>query len=104
MLPSNFTKWHVVFILFMSLQTVVLITEGKFADPAAAEKAAVQIRTKLADLFVVAIGDKPDVDSLVKMVSLPTERNVFLASTPNALQANLRGLTDAICKGGSFCV
>ena len=88
----------------MSLQTVVLITEGKFVDPAAAERAAVQVRTKLADLFVVAIGDNPDVDSLVRMVSPPAEKNVFLASTPNALEANLRSLTDAICQGGNFCV
>lgn len=77
-----------------------MITEGKFSDPGAAEEAAVQIRALPADLFVVAVGDDPDVDSLVTMVSPPVESNVFMTTTPNALRAHLRALTDTVCKGG----
>lgn len=69
-------------------------------DPVAAQEAALQIRSRPSDLFIVAIGEDPDVSSLVKMASPPVENNVFMTTTPNALQAHLRSLTDTVCKGG----
>ena len=69
-------------------------------DPVAAQEAALQIRSRPSDLFIVAIGEDPDVSSLVKMASPPVENNVFMTTTPNALQAHLRALTDTVCKGG----
>lgn len=69
-------------------------------DPVAAQEAALQIRSRPADLFIVAIGEDPDVSSLIQMASPPVENNVFMTTTPNALEAHLRALTDTVCKGG----
>lgn len=58
------------------------------------------------DLFVVAIGEDPDVNATVRMVSPPAEKNVFMAATSSDLRSNLRALTDTVCEGGrmgTFC-
>lgn len=62
--------------------------------------AAIDIRAQPADLFAVVVGEDPDVSTLAKVVSLPVENNVFMASSSSALQPLLRALTDTVCEGG----
>lgn len=66
----------------------------------AAVDAAIDIRAMPADLFVIAIGEDPDLDTLVQMVSPPAENNVFLATTSGGLRPSLRAITDTVCEGG----
>ena len=80
----------------------MLITEGRLSDAEGAVEAALKIRSKYVDVFIVAVGEDPDVGSLVKMVSPPVDNNVFMTTSYNALRSHLRAVTDTICKGGTL--
>lgn len=62
--------------------------------------AAVNLKAQSISLFAVATGEDQDVDTLVKIVSPPVEKNVFLATSSGELQPLVRALTDTVCKGG----
>ena len=84
----------------MRLQSLVIISDGRFDDSAAAIEASSNLKQKFVDIYAVPVGDNPDIDTLKKLVSREVENNVFVTSSYNALEPHLRSLTKTVCEGG----
>lgn len=81
------------------VQSLVIISQGKFKDGSRAINIASELRKKFVDVFAVPIGDSPDLKTLVKVVNKPIENNIFMTTSANALTPNARALTRTICQG-----
>jgi len=60
-----------------------------------------RVRSNLADVFVVTVGDKPDYMAIASIVSTPSNHTIFTVTSAAALTAQLRVLVHAISKGGN---
>ena len=80
---------------------MVIIHDGRFQDAEAAVKASTALKEKFVDVFDVAVGSNPDVDTIERVVSREPYDNVFMTSSYNALDPNMRRLTQRVCEGGT---
>lgn len=80
---------------------MVIVSDGRFDNPAAAIEASNKLKQKFVDIYVVPIGENPDLDTLKKIASRQVENNVFVTSSYNALEPHLRRLTQRVCEGGN---
>ena len=98
--PLTFFSFIHSFYFFFPSQSVVIITEGKFANSAEAVASASKLKNQSIDVFAVAVGPDPDVPTLKGIVSPKVENNVFMTTTYDALRPHRRALTDTVCEGG----
>ncbi|XP_048583307.1 uncharacterized protein LOC5512020 isoform X1 [Nematostella vectensis] len=80
-------------------KSLVIISTGRFQNPAAAISLAGQLKLQQVDVFAVPVGNKPDLATLRNVVSRKEEKNVFMTTSPEALRPHLRAVTDTICAG-----
>ena len=66
----------------------------------AATQAAASLRQKFVNVYDVAVGTNPDVNTIQKVVSPEPYENAFMTSSYDALDPNLRRLTERVCEGG----
>lgn len=78
----------------------MLFTSGRFEKPDKAIAVASQLKEGLVDIFAVAIGGNPDLETLKQVVSRPIEPNIFMMSSADALRAQARALVKRVCDGG----
>jgi len=86
-------------VLCFSLQSLVIIGPGKFANPSRAARLAGELKQNLVDIFVMPVGYDPDVEAVTKVASRIVDNNVFMTTSPEALRPHLRALTKRICEG-----
>ena len=79
----------------------MLICSGKTEDIHRAISASKSLKERFVDVFAVSIGRGANVEGLKAIVSEEPADNIFLASSYNALEPNLRVLTERICEGGT---
>lgn len=82
----------------------MIISDGRFESRATALAAANKLKEKFVDIFVVPVGENPDLETLKQLASREVENNVFMTSSYNALEPNLRSLTMRVCEGGRITV
>ncbi|XP_048583231.1 uncharacterized protein LOC5507629 isoform X2 [Nematostella vectensis] len=80
-------------------KTVVIFSTGRFENPLEASQEAYELRGEHVDVFAVPIGKNPDVGTIRDVVSLPTEKNIFMMTSAAALKPQLRALVSTICRG-----